>query len=49
MLRIQVSPSRFRVPDVTILDLSLPIEQIITHPPIAVIEILSPEDAIAAC
>ena len=46
-LRIQVSPHRFRVPDVTILDRSLPIEQIITHPPIAVIEILSPEDAIA--
>jgi Uma2 family endonuclease len=43
-LRVQVTLHKFRVPDVTILDRSLPIEQIITHPPIAVIEILSPED-----
>jgi len=46
-LRIQVAPDRFRVPDVTILDRSLPIEQVITHPPIAVFEILSPEDTVA--
>src|ERR1700722_139841 len=45
-LRIQVSKNRYRVPDVTILDRNLPIEQIITHPPIAVFEILSPEDSI---
>jgi len=44
-LRIQVSAGNFRVPDVTILDRSLPIEQVITHPPIAVFEILSPEDS----
>jgi Uma2 family endonuclease len=43
-LRIQVAPTRIRVPDVTVLDRSLPIEQIITHPPIAVFEVLSPED-----
>jgi Uma2 family endonuclease len=43
-LRVQIAKSRFRVPDVAILDRSLPIEQIITHPPIAVFEILSPED-----
>lgn len=45
-LRVQVGKSRFRVPDVTILDRNLPIEQIITHPPIAVVEILSPEDSL---
>src|SRR5258708_22380894 len=45
-LRIQVAPDRFRVPDVTILDRNLPIEQVITHPPIAVVEILSPEDTV---
>lgn len=45
-LRIQVTSDRFRVPDVTILDRTLPIEQIITHPPIAVFEILSPEDTV---
>ena len=43
-LRVQVARNRFRVPDVTVLDRNLPIEQIITHPPIAVFEVLSPED-----
>ena len=45
-LRVQVSAGNFRVPDVTILDRNLPVEQVITHPPIAVIEILSPEDTL---
>jgi Uma2 family endonuclease len=45
-LRVQVSAGNFRVPDVTILDRNRPIEQVITHPPIAVIEIISPEDAL---
>jgi Uma2 family endonuclease len=43
-LRVQISVSNFRVPDVAILDRSLPVEQVITHPPVAVFEILSPED-----
>ena len=34
------------IPDVTILDRSQPTEQIITHPPLAVFEILSPEDTV---
>jgi len=45
-LRVQVAPTRFRVPDVTVLDRALAVEQIITHPPIAVFEVLSPEDTI---
>jgi Uma2 family endonuclease len=45
-LRIQVAVGNFRVPDVTVLDRSLPVEQVITHPPIAVFEILSPEDTL---
>lgn len=45
-LRVQVSAGNFRVPDVTILDRSLPVEQVITRPSIAVIEILSPEDTL---
>jgi Uma2 family endonuclease len=45
-LRIQVSPTRFRVPDVTVLDRTQTKEQIITHPPVAVFEVLSPEDTI---
>lgn len=44
-LRIQVAPDRFRVPDVTILSRIAPREQIVTHPPLAVFEILSPEDS----
>lgn len=45
-LRIRVSQTRFRVPDVAILDSSAPVEQITTHPPIAVFEVLSPEDTV---
>ena len=43
-LRLQVAHNRFRVPDVALLSRSAPREQIITHPPLAVFEILSPED-----
>jgi Uma2 family endonuclease len=46
-LRVQISRSRYRVPDVTVLDRDLPIEQIITVPPIAVFEILSPDDTMS--
>jgi len=46
-LRIQISRTRYRVPDVTVLDRDLPIEQIITVPPVAVFEILSPEDTMS--
>jgi Uma2 family endonuclease len=45
-LRVQVASTRFRVPDVTVLDRSRPIEQIITYPPLAVFEVLSPEDTV---
>ncbi|MGH9722661.1 MAG: Uma2 family endonuclease, partial [Bryobacteraceae bacterium] len=42
--RVQISPRRFRVPDVCILAGSKPAEQIVTTPPIVCIEVLSPED-----
>ena len=45
-LRIKVAATRYRVPDVTVLDRSRPKEQIITHPPLAVFEVLSPEDRV---
>jgi Uma2 family endonuclease len=45
-LRVQVAPDCFLVPNVTLLDRNQPIEQIVTHPPVAVFEILSPSDAI---
>ncbi len=41
--RVQISPTRFRIPDVTLID-SANREQIITTPPLLCIEILSPED-----
>jgi Uma2 family endonuclease len=43
-LRIRVAANRYRVPDITLLDRGGPKEQIITHPPLAVFEVLSPED-----
>jgi Uma2 family endonuclease len=43
-VRIQVAESCYRVPDVTLLSGDAPDEQIITHPPLAVFEIMSPED-----
>jgi Uma2 family endonuclease len=45
-LRVNVSKENCRIPDVTVLDRSLPLEQTITHPPIAVFEILSAEDTV---
>jgi Uma2 family endonuclease len=46
-VRTQVSQSHFRVPDLSILRADSPREQIITHPQLIVIEILSPEDRLS--
>lgn len=46
-LRVQVAPARFRVPDVAVLDAALPYEAVVTRAPLAVFEILSPEDSMA--
>ena len=45
-LKVQVAADKYRVPDVTVLDHSLSSEQIITHAPIAVFEVLSPQDTV---
>jgi Uma2 family endonuclease len=45
-LRVQASPTRFRVPDVTVPDQNAPKEQIIAHAPLMVFEILSPEGTV---
>jgi len=42
--RVQVSPTRFRIPDVCVVLGSDPVEQIFRTPPFVCIEILSPED-----
>ena len=46
--RVQVKPTRFRVPDVLVLTRSTPIKAIIDEPPFLCIEILSPRDRVAA-
>jgi Uma2 family endonuclease len=43
-LRVQTGPDNLRVPDVALLSRGAPREQVVTHPPLAVFEILSPED-----
>ncbi len=45
-LRVQTTPDRCRVPDVVVLDGNAPDEQVIAHPPLLCVEILSPEDRI---
>lgn len=45
-LRLQMAPTRFRVPDILVIDRNAADEQIITHPPLLCVEILSPEDRI---
>jgi Uma2 family endonuclease len=46
-LRVQTSPTRFRVADICVLSISAPREQVIQTPPVAIIEILSPEDRVS--
>jgi Uma2 family endonuclease len=46
-VRVQVKATRFRVPDLTVLRAGTPRERILTHPPLLVIEILSPEDRLS--
>lgn len=46
-LRVQVSPTRYRIPDVVVFDRTRPIERFLTHPPIAVFEVLSSEDLVS--
>lgn len=42
--RVQVSATRFRIPDICVIAGPEPEEEIFTHPPFICIEILSPED-----
>lgn len=44
--RVQISATRFRVPDVCVI-LGEPIEQILRQPPFVCIEILSPDDRVS--
>jgi len=44
--RVQIAARRFLVPDLCVLRLGSPTEDILTRPPLIAIEILSPEDTI---
>jgi len=44
--RVCVSATRVRIPDVCLVSRDLPIEQVITKPPLVVVEVLSPEDRV---
>ena len=45
-VRMRVSSDRVRIPDVCLVSRNQPLEQVITRPPLAVLEILSPEDRV---
>jgi Uma2 family endonuclease len=45
--RVQVGPTRFRIPDVCVARLEKPMPRIFRTPPLIVIEILSPEDRLS--
>ena len=45
-MRIRVSFSRFRVPDVCVVALPVPDDQIFTQPPFICIEVISPDDTL---
>ncbi len=45
--RVQISPTRFRIPDICVLSADQPREQIIHQPPMLCIEVLSPRDTIS--
>lgn len=46
-VRTRVSPTRIRVPDISVLRADAPRERIIAHPALIVVEILSPEDRVS--
>src|SRR5260370_29465929 len=45
-MRLRVSSERVRIPDVCLVIRNQPVEQVLTRPPLAVLEILSPEDRV---
>jgi Uma2 family endonuclease len=46
-IRMRVSPARFRIADIAILPLKRRYEAVLTRPPVAIIEVLSPEDRVS--
>ena len=46
-LRIRVAPTRVRIADVCLISRNAPREQVLATPPLAVIEVVSPEDRVS--
>jgi Uma2 family endonuclease len=42
--RVQIAPTKFLIPDVCVLRFGAPTDDIVSHPPVIAIEIMSPED-----
>jgi Uma2 family endonuclease len=47
-LRMRVSPNRVRIPNVVVCEMPLPEEEVFTSPPYLCIEVMSPDDTVAA-
>jgi Uma2 family endonuclease len=47
-LRMRLAPSRIRTPDVVLSEVPLPDEEVFTSPPYLCIEVMSPDDTVAA-
>jgi Uma2 family endonuclease len=47
-LPVQVKPTRFRIPDITVVDSNVKWQRILRTPPLLCIEILSPEDSLSS-
>ncbi len=45
-VRVQTAPARIRVPDLAVTRVASPRERVITHPPLLVVEIQSPDDSL---
>ncbi len=46
-IRLRISPTRVRIADLAVLPLNAPFEAVLTRPPVAIIEVLSPEDRVS--
>ena len=46
-IRLRVSPMRVRIADIAVLPTNIPYEAVPSRPPVAVIEVLSPEDRVS--
>lgn len=46
-IRMRVAPTRVRIADIAVVPVGIPYEGVLSRPPVAVIEVLSPEDRVS--